>query len=90
MISPQLLTRLLPLMGGRPSARTVRLSQRDRDLLLLISEGLSNAEIAERTAVDVSPVELHVAALSAKLGAHSRLEALSMACRQGLLPRAVE
>jgi DNA-binding NarL/FixJ family response regulator len=68
-----------------PEIWPVRVTQRDCELLTLMAEGLSNAEIAERAAVDVSDVQQQVATLSAKLGAHSKLEALSMACRRGLL-----
>lgn len=87
VISKQLLGRLLPLMGRRPRLNPISVTERDCDLLMLMAEGLTNAEISERTAVDVSDVRLQVAALSAKLGAHSKLEALSVACRRGLLPR---
>jgi DNA-binding NarL/FixJ family response regulator len=50
-----------------------------------VSEGLSNAAIAQRMVVSVHTVRNHIASLSAKLGAHSKLEALSIAVRQGLL-----
>ncbi len=54
-------------------------------MLLLVAEGLSNAAIADRLAVSVHTVRNHIASLSAKLGAHSKLEALSIAVREGLL-----
>jgi two-component system response regulator DevR len=87
VIAPKVLRRLLPLMARRPPLRPTRVTPRDCDLLVLMANGLTNAQIAERAAHGVSGVELHVAALCAKLGAHSKLEALSVACRQGLLPR---
>ena len=55
-------------------------------MLGLLSEGLTNAAIAERLVVSVHTVRNHVANLSAKLGARSKLEALSIAVREGLLP----
>ena len=55
-------------------------------MLDLVSEGLSNAAIAERLVVSVHTVRNHIANLSAKLGAHSKLEALAIAVREGLLP----
>lgn len=85
VIASPLLTRLLPLMRRRPDDWQVRVSERDCELLALMAEGLSNAEIAERAAVDVSDVQQQVATLSTKLGAHSKLEALSIASRRGLL-----
>jgi DNA-binding NarL/FixJ family response regulator len=86
VISPELLARLLPRLhrGGRGGAD--ELTEREREVLTLLAEGLSNAGIAERLTVSVHTVRNHVANLSAKLGAHSKLEALSIAIRQGLLP----
>ena len=54
-------------------------------ILALLAEGLSNAAIAERMFVSVHTVRNHLANLSAKLGAHSKLEALSIAIKQGLV-----
>ena len=86
VISPELLARLLPrLHRGRTSGRE-ELTEREREVLGLVADGLSNAAIAERLVVSVHTVRNHVANLSAKLGAHSKLEALSIAVREGLLP----
>jgi DNA-binding NarL/FixJ family response regulator len=86
VISPSMLARLLPRMRrGTPSART-ELTEREREVLALMSEGLSNQAIADRLVVSVHTVRNHVANLSSKLGAHSKLEALSIAIRNGLLP----
>jgi DNA-binding NarL/FixJ family response regulator len=62
------------------------LPDREREGLALVAEGLTNAAIAERLVVSVHTVRNHIASLSAKLGAHSKLEALSVAVRQGMLP----
>jgi DNA-binding NarL/FixJ family response regulator len=86
VISPELLVRLLPrLQRGQQPART-ELTEREREVLGLLAEGLSNAAIAESLTVSVHTVRNHIANLSAKLGAHSKLEALSIAVREGLLP----
>jgi DNA-binding NarL/FixJ family response regulator len=86
VISPELLARLLPRFGrGSPHAAD-ELTEREREVLGLVAEGLSNAAIAERLVVSVHTVRNHIASLSAKLGAHSKLEALSIAVRRGLLP----
>lgn len=85
VISPELLARLLPRFSRGSSSR-VELTEREREVLGLVAEGLSNAAIAERMTVSVHTVRNHVANLSAKLGAHSKLEALSIAVRDGLLP----
>jgi DNA-binding NarL/FixJ family response regulator len=86
VISPELLVRLLPRFGRGKGAQGDELTEREREVLALVAEGLSNAAIAERLVVSVHTVRNHVASLSAKLGAHSKLEALSIAVRQGLLP----
>ena len=86
VIAPRVLARLMPLARQRPGARPIRVTPRDRDLLLLLAQGLTNEEISERTAMDVPTLRLQAATLCAKLGAHSTLEALSIASLQGLLP----
>jgi DNA-binding NarL/FixJ family response regulator len=86
VISPELLARLLPrLQRGHPARRN-ELTEREREVLSLLADGLSNAAIAEKLTVSVHTVRNHIANLSAKLGAHSKLEALSIAVRDGLLP----
>jgi DNA-binding NarL/FixJ family response regulator len=86
VISPELLARLLPrLHRGGTTARS-ELTEREREVLALLADGLSNAAIAGTLSVSVHTVRNHIANLSAKLGAHSKLEALSIAVRDGLLP----
>ena len=87
VISPEMLARLLPRLHRREAEPRDTLSDREREVLQLLAEGLSNAAIAERLVVSVHTVRNHVANLSTKLGAHSKLEALSIAVREGLLPR---
>ena len=86
VISPELLARLLPRFGSGKVHSVDELTERERDVLALVAHGLSNAAIAERLVVSVHTVRNHIASLSAKLGAHSKLEALSIAVRRGLLP----
>ncbi len=86
VISPELLARLLPRFGREKPYSPDELTDREREVLALVAEGLSNAVIAERLVVSVHTVRNHIASLSAKLGAHSKLEALSIAVRRGLLP----
>jgi DNA-binding NarL/FixJ family response regulator len=89
VISPEMLMRLLSRLAlGPGGARGGQhdLTEREREVLALIADGLTNAAIAERMVVSVHTVRNHIANLSHKLGAHSKLEALSIAVREGLLP----
>ncbi len=86
VVSPELLARLLPRLQRSAQAGRTELTEREREVLNLLADGLSNAAIATNLFVSVHTVRNHIANLSAKLGAHSKLEALSIAVRDGLLP----
>jgi DNA-binding NarL/FixJ family response regulator len=61
------------------------LTDRERQCLKLLVEGLGTRDIAHRFGVSNSTVRSHVQALITKLGAHSRLEVASLAVRHSLL-----
>lgn len=83
-ISPELLSRLLSKLAGAPGPDP-SLTRREREVLSGLAQGMSNAAIAEELTVSVHTVRNHIANLSTKLGAHSKLEALSVAIRRGLI-----
>ncbi len=62
-----------------------RLSPRERELLQLVAEGLSNKAIGQRLSVSVNTVKYHMKNILQKLGAQNRTEAVMMAIRSGLL-----
>jgi NarL family two-component system response regulator LiaR len=62
------------------------LSEREREVLQLLADGLSNAEIAERLVVSVAAVKYHVSSILSKLGAANRTEAVTLAWQHDLLP----
>ncbi len=72
--------------GARPStqAHPFGLTSRELEVLLLLCDGLKNAEIAERLCRSVRTIDHHVAAAYAKLGVDSRTEAVHRAHQAGL------
>ncbi len=73
--------------GEGPVADAVppRLTAREGEVLQLLASGASNKEIARRLGISVHTVKFHMASLLAKLGATSRLEAVGIGLRTGLV-----
>ncbi|MFD5258990.1 response regulator [Streptomyces bobili] len=66
-----------------PGLRT--LSEREREVLVAIGQGWTNAEIAERLVLTESTVKKHVGRVLAKIGARDRIQAVIMAYDAGLV-----
>ncbi|WP_328954356.1 response regulator transcription factor [Kitasatospora purpeofusca] len=63
------------------------ITDREREVLTLVGQGLSNTEIAERLVISVATAKTHVARLFAKLEARDRVHLAIIAFDTGLVPR---
>ncbi len=86
---------IAPVRQGRPAAMTPPasllspfepLSEREREVLQLVAEGLSNQQIAQRLVLSLYTVKLHVKHLLAKLDATNRTQAVTRARALHILP----
>ncbi|HVM17238.1 MAG TPA: response regulator transcription factor [Gaiellaceae bacterium] len=79
-----------PVLAGylatSPAARELpALTQRERDVLRLLADGLSNEEIGKRLFISPETVRTHVRKAMAKLDADTRTQAVATALRQSLI-----
>ena len=84
LLEPGVTTRLLDHVREEREPQEP-LTPRELEVLLLISEGLHNSEIAGRLFVTERTVKFHVSSILAKLGADNRTEAVALAARRGLI-----
>ena len=67
--------------ANQPPAPGLDLTEREREVLALMIEGLNNTQIAGRLTVSPSTIKSHVSNVLAKLGVASRTEAVTLALR---------
>ncbi|MGK5638303.1 response regulator [Streptomyces sp. URMC 126] len=85
----RLLDRFTPMLPG--SAREPahadldRLTGREREVMLLVAQGLSNGEIAARLVLSEATVKTHVGRILTKLGLRDRVQVVVMAYESGLV-----
>jgi len=72
-----------------PPAPGLDLTEREREVLTLMIEGLNNTQIAGRLTVSPSTIKSHVSNILAKLGVASRTEAVTLALRHNIVPSVI-
>jgi DNA-binding NarL/FixJ family response regulator len=95
LLAPEVTLRVIrqmsaPTAAGEPEdpPGLAQLTEREREVLLLVGEGLTNAEIAARLVLGEATVKTHVSNCLAKLGVRDRVQAVVWVHRHGLLPPA--
>lgn len=96
LIAPSVTRRLIgafversePAAPSTPPVRAIEgITGREREVLVLVGHGMSNAEIAEHLFISVATAKTHVARLFAKLEARDRVHLVITAYEAGLVPR---
>jgi DNA-binding NarL/FixJ family response regulator len=95
LLAPAVTRRLIgrfldqPAPGAEPALdpRLSGLSQRESQVLRLVAQGMSNAEIAQQLVVSPTTVKTHVASLLHKLAVRDRVQAVVIAFETGLIRR---
>ncbi|HLA07859.1 MAG TPA: response regulator transcription factor [Anaerolineales bacterium] len=83
-LSPEAAQSLVEI-ANLPSAPGLDLTAREREVLILMIEGLNNPQIAGRLTVSPSTVKSHVSNILSKLGVASRTEAVTLALRNRIV-----
>ena len=71
---------------NQPPAPGLDLTEREREVLTLMIEGLNNTQIAGKLGVSPSTIKSHVSNILSKLGVASRTEAVTLALRNRIAP----
>lgn len=90
LLAPSVTRRLVEEFARRPGAPTVSdvadsLTDREREVLVLLARGLTNAEIAEELFVGEATVKTHVSNVLTKLGLRDRVQAVVFAYENGVV-----
>ena len=90
LLSPRATRRLIAEFATRakdpgPTSELDRLTEREREVVALVAEGLSNEEIAARLIVSPATAKTHVSRAMVKLGARDRAQLVVLAYESGLV-----
>jgi len=84
-LAPKLVATLMTRVSSAVPARYT-LTRREVDVLRLLAEGRSTLDLSRELGLTVNTVRNHVQSAIRRLGAHSKLEAVTIARREGLIP----
>jgi len=90
VLHPRVAARLMDALrrGPAPGSEVLEsLSQREREVLALIAEGLSNQQIADRLGIGEKTVKTHVSNVLGKLNVSDRTQAAVYAWKSGMKQR---
>ncbi|NGN70137.1 response regulator transcription factor [Streptomyces sp. A7024] len=90
LISPSVTRRLIAEFAGRvkapePSPRLNALTEREREVMVLVAAGLTNDEIAERLVLSPATAKTHVSRIMTKLAVRDRSQLVVMAYETGMV-----
>ncbi|MFH0243684.1 response regulator [Streptomyces sp. HK10] len=90
LIAPAVTRRLIAEFAGRarqpdPSPRLRTLTGREREVMTLVGEGLSNDEIARRLVLSPATAKTHVSRIMTKLGVRDRAQLVILAYESGMV-----
>jgi DNA-binding NarL/FixJ family response regulator len=91
LLSPAITRRLIEHVAARaaprepPAALLEELTPREREMLVLVARGLSNAEIAAQLVISEATVKSHVGAVLMKLALRDRVQAVVFAYEHGIV-----
>ena len=93
LLSPRITRRLIEHYAREPQPsrddvqRVAGLTTRERELLIVVAQGLTNAEISEQLFISLSTTKTHISHLLEKLGARDRVQLTIAAYEAGLMRR---
>ena len=88
-LHPHVMRKLMDQVAAQPAAPQAAafdLTEREREVLGLVAQGLSNREIAEKLVISEKTVKTHISSLLGKLGQEDRTRLAIFAIKKGLVP----